>query len=156
MTLMNTQGGGGPYLAFAVGCGWGEAAELHCRHEPPPPERRPRCFRDLSQARPWLRPLRSLAVKPERLPASWNIEMCNQSIETVFLGPQNLQYFFFLISIWLPSNLLKQSPWAQGAEWHPRIPQSARQTRVKEIHLACNEHIYHKNISLNHKSAPHE
>ena len=68
MTLMNTQGGG-PYLAFAVGCGWGEAAELycrrepphpgagqaaelHCRHEPPPPERRPRCFRDLSQARP--------------------------------------------------------------------------------------------------------
>ena len=32
---MTTQGG--PYLAFAAGCGWGEAAELHCRHEPPHP-----------------------------------------------------------------------------------------------------------------------
>ena len=26
-----------PYLAFAAGCGWGEAAKLHCRHEPPHP-----------------------------------------------------------------------------------------------------------------------
>ena len=32
---MTTQGG--PYLAFAAGCGWGEAAKLHCRHEPPHP-----------------------------------------------------------------------------------------------------------------------
>ena len=32
---MTTQGG--PYLAFAAGCGWGEAAELYCRREPPHP-----------------------------------------------------------------------------------------------------------------------
>ena len=93
---MTTQGG--PYLAFAAGCGWGEAAELYCRHEPPHPGAgqapelhcrheppHPSAGRVVSETRfvttrPWLRPLRSLAGRPERMPANWNIEMCNQSL----------------------------------------------------------------------------
>ena len=85
---MTTQGG--PYLAFAAGCGWGEAAKLHCRHEPPHPS----AGRVVSETRRWLRPLRSLAVlDPRGCPVTETLKCVIKVLKLYFWVHRTLSIF---------------------------------------------------------------
>ena len=102
---MTTQGG--PYLAFAAGCGWGEAAELYCRHEPPHPGAgqapelhcrheppHPSAGRVVSETRPWLRPLRSLAVlDPRGCPVTETLKCVIKVLKLYFWVHRTLSIF---------------------------------------------------------------